>query len=304
MSHNINSIPKNFDTFCNHYIDNRKLTFDIFGFCETKLSSDIEHLYKIPGYIMYTNNNKRNKGGLAIYIRDNYQNVLIRKDLFRSLQDIEAIFLEVIVNNKHIIVGMIYRRPTANINVFTNELESIIEVINNENKKLYLCGDLNLNLLAHNSNNHVQSLVDIFHSNNIFNFINKPTRVTSSTATLIDLIWSNDLINNKLNGIFYDQISDHFPVFSFFDIKSNSFDHNYRTSFKFRDFSTENMNNFKYALQEVDWNLTYASDNPNIAYNNFLLIFKSLFDAHFPVIVKNISEKSMNKPYITNELKQ
>ena len=64
------------------------------------------------------------------------------------------------------------------------------------------------------------------------------------------------------------------------------------------------MNNFKHALQEVDWSLTYASGNPNIAYNNFFLIFKSLFDAHFPMISKKVSEKSINKPYITNELKQ
>ena len=92
--------------------------------------------------------------------------------------------------------------------------------------------------------------------------------------------------------MFFDKTSDHFPVFSLFDIKSNSFNHNSQTSFKFKDFSTENMNNYKHALQEVDWNFTYAY---NIAYNNFFLIFKSLLDAHFPVIIKNISDKLINK---------
>ena len=42
-----------------------------------------------------------------------------------------------------------------------------------------------------------------------------PTRVTGDTATLVDNIFSNDVdCLDMMNGIFYNDISDHFPILS------------------------------------------------------------------------------------------
>ena len=38
--------------------------------CETKMTNDIETLYNIAGYNMYTNNNQSNKDGVALYIKN------------------------------------------------------------------------------------------------------------------------------------------------------------------------------------------------------------------------------------------
>ena len=44
--------------------------------------------------------------------------------------------------------------------------------------------------------------------------INKPTRVTSNSASLIDNIFINRTHNkNHTSGILYTDISDHFPIF-------------------------------------------------------------------------------------------
>ena len=45
-----------------------------------------------------------------------------------------------------------------------------------------------------------------------------PTRITSDSATLIDNIFSSDC--HLLSGLIYIDISDHFPIFSFFDLKA------------------------------------------------------------------------------------
>ena len=79
-------------------------------------------------------------------------------------------------------------------------------------------GDFNINLISAQNNNHASKLIDLFHSSNMYSLINKPTRVTDTTATLIDHIWSNDYNNCIKNGIVFDDIlSDHFPIFAVFN---------------------------------------------------------------------------------------
>ena len=80
-------------------------------------------------------------------------------------------------------------------------------------------GDFNINMINHNNDANARKLGSIFHSINFYNVITKPTRVTGTSATLIDHIWTNDYNHCKNNGILYDETSDHFPVFSFFVIK-------------------------------------------------------------------------------------
>ncbi len=57
--------------------------------------------------------------------------------------------------------------------------------------------------------------IDLMFSNSLVPNISKPTRVTRSSASLIDNIFTNDLFDTDkiLNGILYTDISDHFPVF-------------------------------------------------------------------------------------------
>ena len=43
----------------------------------------------------------------------------------------------------------------------------------------------------------------------------KPTRITKSTATLIDNLFTNNLSKTEhLNGILFNDISDHLPIFT------------------------------------------------------------------------------------------
>ena len=55
------------------------------------------------------------------------------------------------------------------------------------------------------------------YSCSLFQCITKPTRVTSKTASLIDNIFCNNIVDNLENqdvftGILYTDISDHFPI--------------------------------------------------------------------------------------------
>ena len=48
-----------------------------------------------------------------------------------------------------------------------------------------------------------------------FPLITRPTRITSNTATLIDNIFTNNLLNNfSVSGLMFCDISDHLPIFT------------------------------------------------------------------------------------------
>ena len=57
----------------------------------------------------------------------------------------------------------------------------------------YIMGDFNLNLLNDHSHQRTGEFLDIMYSNMFFPLITRPTRITSSSATLIDNIFTNNL---------------------------------------------------------------------------------------------------------------
>ena len=298
---NINSLPKNFLTFSTQCLSNLKFTFDVLGFVETKLSDNIEHLYNIPSYSKYTLNSKRNSGGLAVFFKNNL-NVKLRHDLNRQLLFIETLFIEIENKRKNIVCGIVYRRPNTSKFQFINELESILSLLERENKYIYLMGDFNINLLTKNEDS-TDQFVNLMHSFNLLSTINKPTRVTHTSATVIDHIWTNAYANITHNGIIYDFTSDHFPIFNISLFNVSQGNHRKSELIKFRNFSDENINSFKNNLNEVDWTLVESIDNPDVAYENFSCILNNIFNNNFPIITKHKYVKPFDKPYIDFELK-
>ena len=84
-----------------------------------------------------------------------------------------------------------------------------------ENKICYLLGDYNINILNYSSHVHTAQFVDMMSSSGFMPLITRPTRVTATSATLIDNIFTNNLmdISHSLQGLFITDVSDHFPIF-------------------------------------------------------------------------------------------
>ena len=173
--YNINSIKKKLDSLI---LDIVPQAFDIMSFCETKLSSSIQHLYTLPGFNMYTNNNTTLKGGVAMYVKDDIDSFL-RQDLLMMHDFIETIFIEIKTQTKNIIVGLVYRRPKSDALAFNNKMDDILHQLCSENKTIIITGDFNFDLFKLDSVGVMQDFVANFQSRNFFNVITKPTRVTS-----------------------------------------------------------------------------------------------------------------------------
>ena len=113
------------------------------------------------------------------------------------------------------LLGVIYRPPNTDIKLFIDALKEILENLQSENKVLYLVGDYNINLLNVDSHSLTADFNDTIYSYGLVPLITRPTRVTETSATLIDNIFTNKSIRygESMYGILVSYISDHYPIF-------------------------------------------------------------------------------------------
>ena len=90
---------------------------------------------------------------------------------------------------KDIIVGVIYRPPGGKLDSFYDAFFPIIDRINSENRPCYIVGDFNIDLLNTSNKNGGNAFVNRMFSTGFGPRIDRPTRVTENTATLIDHIF-------------------------------------------------------------------------------------------------------------------
>ena len=88
-----------------------------------------------------------------------------------------------------------------------------MDAINNENKKAVILGDMNIDLLKYNTQNFVNQYFDNLIARSFVPKILKPTRVCTTTATLIDHIYTNIHTHDCLSGIIINDVADHFGIF-------------------------------------------------------------------------------------------
>ena len=76
-------------------------------------------------------------------------------------------------NKKNTIVGVIYRKPSSNLNDFINLIDSVLNVINIKSKTCFIMGDFNVDILQCNQCNMIQNYFFYL----FFPIINEPTCV-------------------------------------------------------------------------------------------------------------------------------
>ena len=154
-------------------------------------------------------------GGVALLVKKPLE-YCIREDTSFSNEFIESLFIEVLVqndlNNKNTIIGVLYRPPDTDINLFVALITDMLAVIKTERKTCYIMGDFNINLI--NASNHIPTseFLEVMYSHAFTPLITKPTLITSSTATLINNIFTNSSCNS-FHGILLTDISDHLHIF-------------------------------------------------------------------------------------------
>ena len=293
---NARSINANFDKIELLFNSLSKYKFSIIGITETWLHSNSPPVFDIKDYSLLRADRQNGKGGgVAFYVHNNIR-FKIRHEV--SIRDAETLFIELINDQgKNIIVGLIYRPPSNSLETFFEDLDAYTHSLSLENKHVYLMGDFNINLYS-SAQAHEQKLNNILSSYALYPHINKPTRITNTTSSLIDNIFSNNLSNETLNGILFYDISDHLPIFMInrninLSIKRNSNEPKYR-----RIESENNIAFLNTDLAHEEWHDVLTENDINKAYDKFLQKLLFYYEKNIPQ-AKIKDKKKQKSPWIT-----
>ena len=129
-------------------------------------------------------------GGSCIFVKQGIMtNELNFINMLGEEKGMEVSAIEIVKYG--IIVICIYRSPDGQIGTFFDKLEKIIQRLIEKHKTLILCGDWNINLLQ--SSPHTKELNDLFLRYNLKSLVNVPTRITKNTASLLDVVITNEV---------------------------------------------------------------------------------------------------------------
>ena len=298
---NIRSIPKNLtNMLC--YLENIKLDFDIIGISENWLDDYNNDLYCIEGY-EHINNVSKNRigGGVSLFIASH---INYKKLPNYSIIDehMECMFIEVSIDGSNCNVGIVYRPPNSDVNAFTSSLNNLIEKIRINDRPSWIMGDFNIDLLKTDTHKPTSDFINMMFANSLIPLINRPTRVTDKTATLIDNIFSNNHNVDKtiLQGNLTIEISDHYAQFHIMEIaKSITKDEYILTRIK----NESNMKKYFNLIETFDWNKVEQLSDCNKAYECFSESLKNIYNDSFPVI--KVKKRYINRlPWLTEGVKK
>ena len=302
---NIRSIPRNLSSL-QTYLNNLDIQFSVIGISETWLKPYNVDCYGMDGYKEeHLYRSERMGGGVSLYVMNGIE-YFVRNDMSIIDEHLESLFIEVdkscLSNENNSLIGVIYRPPNTDIDIFINHLMTILDKIKLENKSCHLMGDFNINLLNAESHSKTGNFLDILASYSLMPNITKPTRATEETSTLIDNIFCDNIKENlnSISGILYTDISDHFPIF-YIDY-SSSVDNTEQFATR-RLYSETNKKKFCKQISEYNWDNVLLCTDSQESFSTFHKEFSYIYNSCFPSKILKLNYRN-RKIWLTNGMKE
>ena len=164
-------------------------------------------------------------------------------------------------------------------------------------------GDLNCDMIATGYDNYTCKLMSITGIYGLQQLITEPTRITLTSAFLIDIIYTNCPDKVVCSGVRHISIivlysiSDHSIVFAYRTLSVNgvSGGHNAITYRNFRKF---NRINFRNDIASHCWDHIYNSTDPNEMWLQRKSLFVSIVNKHAPLRTMRVRTRSSPMIYI------
>ncbi|XP_077979525.1 uncharacterized protein LOC144434880 [Glandiceps talaboti] len=290
-AYNINSL------LC--HLDNLRIALmdfptDIICLSETKLDSSIlDSEIKIEGYNLISRKDRnRRGGGVACYVKSSIPALDRSQDVPTGL---ELTLTEIrLASSKPLIVGSIYRPPGPVQIDWYNDVERTTSVWNKVNIDFFLLGDFNVDVVKNPDSAMLSHLGDI----GLTQLIKEPTRVTSTSSSTIDLLFSSSTSINH-SGVYPLSISDHYMIYCNYRAKPPKPKPGY---IKARNFKTFNNRHFLDDLRKFPWLKLTCATSSNIAWNEFKNFFNSICDIHAPWRISKV--RGYTTPWLTDDIRK
>ena len=169
-------------------------------------------------------------------------------------------------------------------------------------------GDININLSTNTTL--TSDYMRLLHSNAFCNLITKPTRVTSTTQTIIDHILTNDNESIMTPGVLSYKVSDHYPIYCAIKNINNNKPTSAFNKYSFCNTKNIDGNNFRNdletALAPLLFNLMSTSvsqETLDERFNELLSAISYVIDKHAPIQTATRKQKKLQKkPWLTKGL--
>lgn len=278
--------------------------FDIVAISETWQTDNNTVDTFLPNFVSFHTNRTSRGGGVSIFVKNSLPATRIDNLSFTVDDLLECVTVEIASKTeRNTVISCTYRKPGTDILKFTEHFERYIERL--KNKKLYLCGDFNINLLKHETHQPTKQFIDSLCSLGLLPLINIPTRITDDSKTLIDNIFTNVLCTKHTSGALITDITDHFPIFTLC-YKCKPDNNKKQVTYAYRRRIDENaLDKLNVILRNEKWEEVINSTNVNDSYGDFIRILFEKLDNICPATKIRITKGRNDtlKPWFTKGLK-
>ena len=269
-------------------------TYDIIAITETHLSteSDIDLVQNNYLPIFRRDRPHQSWGGVALYVSNT---LVAKRQVELEVDEQEILCVEICTGKIRLLVCVCYRPPNANVS-FWDDLQSSLDLANQAGfDNIILIGDLNSHPGTYNGN----KLEFLSASNNLKILIKEPTRITSTTSTILDQIIVSDHLqtNTTIVGPHIDT-SDHCEISCYLNVFIPN-----QNAYKriIWDYTNADWDGFNASIRSYDWNICWDHNNINRSAELWTNSFLNLARQHIPN--KTITVRPWDKPWYTNALR-
>jgi len=272
--------------------------FHIFGVSETWLFDKVcDEEVTVPGYQIIRSDRKNIKshktrgGGVLLYVRDDYSVTVLNNTLQSQIDSLHVVVNKEFLPPIHII--LIYNPPKTATKHLINYLKCELDA--SDQQEIYIMGDINIDLLKSDADKLCfASLMEDYH---LHQLIKKPTRLTQSTKSLIDIIYTNKPLYNKCSNVVPETISDHCLIYT---VRKKERTKKCQTkTVKLRTFKDTNNEKLKQMIKSAPWWILDFPRTVSEQYELFMKIINFVLDIHAPI--KTFRVKAMRKPWMNAE---
>ena len=300
---NIRSLHKNFELF-HEFLVTLNFNPDIICLTETRLKNEPLINIELPHHKFVHVDTTTAAGGVAIYISDKLQ--YEPSPIQYKLSSSECLWLEVseISQKSKFIVGVVYRHPVqTHLNEFLESFSHCLFNLSNSKKVYYILGDFNINLMQENRSSFANEYINLIVSNGAVPVITIPTRVTATSATLLDHIITNNMDQVINPAVIEADITDHYPILC--TVHKPKYSTTKNSKMFYRDKSSFCADSFRNDLQADLCNVfehqpELTNENFNEMFNLFSHTVLSTINIHAPLKPLSRKQKKLSqKPWIT-----
>ena len=271
--------------------------------CETWLTEDTKKLLSLENHHFIGSERMSKKGGgVGFLIRDD----LItreRPDLCVKTENFEHCIIELKCRKRNIILVSLYRPPNTPIKGFLTDYIRLVNNLNQiKNGDVIIGMDHNLDFLKSSCQKGTQQFIEFNLESNLLPCITRPTRITKSTATLIDNVFISKHLQGRQNSkTLITDISDHLP--SIVTINGNFIERKHRLEVTSRKITDKTIQSIKDVLARHDWEMDFQNNDVN---SNFIVFHDKLvstLDTFAPERkIKLTKKQSKREPWISTSL--